>query len=35
MEILGRFRRNVPFGQIIEPEGKGDLISTSNYISFF
>jgi hypothetical protein len=34
-ETLGWFRRNVPFGQMIEPKGKGGLISTSNYISFF
>ena len=33
-EILGHFRRNTPYGQMIEPKGKGGLISTSNYIGF-
>jgi len=29
-EILGHFRRNVPYGQIIEPKGKGGSISASD-----
>jgi hypothetical protein len=30
----GQFKRNVPIGQTIEPEGKGGLISTRNDTPF-
>ncbi len=31
---LGQFKRSVPIGQMIEPKGKGGLISIKNYRYF-